>query len=96
MTRATLRFVDSMDAERLAALGTSCPDHFLRTKIRPLYVAWDPQRGDLAALKAALTAGLERYRNDYGAYYQPLPAAAIRRRGAMPIPPSSSSPGWAW
>src|SRR5580658_6306216 len=49
----TLRFVDSMDAERLAGLGTSCPDHFLRTKIRPLYVPWDPQRSDLPELKAA-------------------------------------------
>jgi rhamnulose-1-phosphate aldolase/alcohol dehydrogenase len=66
----TLRFVDSVDAERLAGLGTSCPDHFLRTKIRPLYVAWDPHRHDLAALKAALVAGLDSYRRDYSAYYQ--------------------------
>ena len=34
-----LRFVNSKDAARLAELGTSCPDHFLRTKIKPLYVA---------------------------------------------------------
>ena len=39
---AILRFVNSADAPRLAELGTSCPDHFLRTKIKPLYVAWDP------------------------------------------------------
>src|SRR5436190_5301579 len=37
-----LRFVDSKDAPRLAELGTSCPDHFLRTKIKPLYVALSP------------------------------------------------------
>jgi rhamnulose-1-phosphate aldolase/alcohol dehydrogenase len=66
---AIRRFVDSRDAERLAALGTSCPDHFLRTKIKPLYVDWDPQSGDFAALKATLAAGLERYRADYAAYY---------------------------
>ena len=36
---AILRFVSSADAPRLAELGTSCPDHFLRTKIKPLYVA---------------------------------------------------------
>ena len=36
------RFVNSHDAPRLAELGTSCPDHFLRTKIKPLYVDWDP------------------------------------------------------
>jgi rhamnulose-1-phosphate aldolase/alcohol dehydrogenase len=67
---AILRFVNSHDAERLAELGTSCPDHFLRTKIKPLYAAWDPQTGDVGALKRALSAGLERYRQDYAAYYQ--------------------------
>jgi rhamnulose-1-phosphate aldolase/alcohol dehydrogenase len=65
-----LRFVNSHDAERLAALGTSCPDHFLRTKIKPLYVSWDPQREDVDALKQKLTAGLEQYRADYAAYYE--------------------------
>ena len=64
-----LRFVNSKDAARLAALGTSCPDHFLRTKIKPLYVNWNPQAEDLAELKAKLTAGLEEYRKDYAAYY---------------------------
>jgi rhamnulose-1-phosphate aldolase/alcohol dehydrogenase len=64
-----LRFVDSKDAPRLAALGTSCPDHFLRTKIKPLYVDWDPRSGDVGALKAKLASGLERYRADYAAYY---------------------------
>jgi rhamnulose-1-phosphate aldolase/alcohol dehydrogenase len=65
-----LRFVNSNDAPRLAELGTSCPDHFLRTKIKPLYVAWNPQTGNVEDLKAKLTAGLEQYRNDYAAYYQ--------------------------
>jgi rhamnulose-1-phosphate aldolase/alcohol dehydrogenase len=65
-----LRFVNSKDARRLAELGTSCPDHFLRTKIKPLYVDWDPKSGDTAALKAKLAAGLERYRRDYTAYYR--------------------------
>jgi rhamnulose-1-phosphate aldolase/alcohol dehydrogenase len=64
-----LRFVNSKDAARLAELGTSCPDHFLRTKIKPLYVDWNPQTEDAAALKAKLTAGLEQYRKDYAAYY---------------------------
>jgi len=65
-----LRFVNSHDAPRLAELGTSCPDHFLRTKIKPLYVDWNPQREDLAALKEKLDAGLEAYRVDYAAYYE--------------------------
>lgn len=65
-----LRFVNSADAPRLAELGTSCPDHFLRTKIKPLYVDWDPQAEDLAALKAKLADGLAQYRKDYAAYYE--------------------------
>src|SRR3954471_9685276 len=64
-----LRFVNSKDAARLAELGTSCPDHFLRTKIKPLYVDWNPQTEDTAALKKKLAAGLEAYRKDYAAYY---------------------------
>ncbi|MDP3069266.1 MAG: bifunctional rhamnulose-1-phosphate aldolase/short-chain dehydrogenase [Opitutaceae bacterium] len=64
-----LRFVNSKDAARLAELGTSCPDHFLRTKIKPLYVDWNPQAEDAAALKAKLAAGLTAYRADYAAYY---------------------------
>jgi rhamnulose-1-phosphate aldolase/alcohol dehydrogenase len=64
-----LRFVNSSDAERLASLGTSCPDHFLRTKIKPLYVNWDSSSRDLNALRSLLTAGLEHYRSDYRAYY---------------------------
>jgi rhamnulose-1-phosphate aldolase/alcohol dehydrogenase len=65
-----LRFVNSNDAPRLAGLGTSCPDHFLRTKIKPLYVDWNPQTEDVAALKTKLKSGLEHYRKDYGAYYE--------------------------
>src|SRR5215831_11741576 len=65
-----LRFVNSQDGPRLSELGTSCPDHFLRTKIKPLFVAWDPATGDLEQLKAAISAGLIQYRKDYEAYYQ--------------------------
>jgi rhamnulose-1-phosphate aldolase/alcohol dehydrogenase len=65
-----LRFVNSYDAPRLAELGTSCPDHFLRTKIKPLYVDWNPQSEDVAQLKQKLSAGLEQYRKDYASYYE--------------------------
>jgi rhamnulose-1-phosphate aldolase/alcohol dehydrogenase len=64
-----LRFVNSKEARRLAELGTSCPDHFLRTKIKPLYVEWNPQAEDIAALKQKLAAALDAYRKDYAAYY---------------------------
>ena len=49
-----LRFVNSVDGPRLAELGTSCPDHFLRTKIKPLFVDWEPASRDVEALKNAL------------------------------------------
>ncbi len=65
----TLRFVNSLDAPRLAALGTSCPDHFLRTKIKPLYVAWDPQNDSIDDLKQLLVDGIDQYRADYATYY---------------------------
>jgi rhamnulose-1-phosphate aldolase/alcohol dehydrogenase len=65
-----LRFVNSVDGPRLAELGTSCPDHFLRTKIKPLFVQWDPASGDLGALDSAMVAGIEQYRTDYAAYYE--------------------------
>jgi rhamnulose-1-phosphate aldolase/alcohol dehydrogenase len=66
---AMLRFVNSVDARRLAELGTSCPDHFLRTKTKPLYVDWDPQNEDVAGLKQKLGDALAQYRHDYAAYY---------------------------
>jgi rhamnulose-1-phosphate aldolase/alcohol dehydrogenase len=66
---AILQFVNSVDAERLAGLGTSCPDHFLRTKIKPLYVDWNPQGQNLEDLKFKISTGLEKYRQDYADYY---------------------------
>ena len=64
-----LRFVNSVDARRLAKLGTSCPDHFLRTKIQPLYVDFNPAQDDFDSLVEKLNAGIEQYRLDYKAYY---------------------------
>ena len=70
VTNSVLQFVNSHDAKRLAEIGTSCPDHFLRTKIKPLYVEWDPQNEDFEALLSKLERGLVRYRQDYEAYYE--------------------------
>ncbi len=64
-----LRFVNSVDGPRLADLGTSCPDHFLRTKIKPMFVKWEPATGDADSLKAAISDGIVQYRKDYEAYY---------------------------
>ncbi len=62
------RFVDSKDAQKFAFLGTSCPDHFIRTKIRPMYVHWNPE-DDLASLRKAIDEALARYRKEYAEYY---------------------------
>jgi rhamnulose-1-phosphate aldolase/alcohol dehydrogenase len=65
-----LQFVNSVDGPRLAELGTSCPDHFLRTKIKPLFVNWDPASGDVEGLKTLIAEGIVQYRKDYAAYYE--------------------------
>jgi rhamnose utilization protein RhaD (predicted bifunctional aldolase and dehydrogenase)/NAD(P)-dependent dehydrogenase (short-subunit alcohol dehydrogenase family) len=64
-----LRFVGSLDAEALARLGTSCPDHFIRTKIRPLIVGWDPSL-PAGELRPRFEVALARYREEYRSYYQ--------------------------
>ena len=66
---AVLEFVNARDMQPLAALGTSCPDHFLRTKIRPLVVPFDPATGDIDAVLAGLSDQIETYREDYAAYH---------------------------
>ncbi len=63
-----LRFVNSKDAAALAHLGTSCPDHFIRTKIRPLFVPWEPN-DDLSGLKEQFLSALRAYRQEYSQYY---------------------------
>jgi rhamnose utilization protein RhaD (predicted bifunctional aldolase and dehydrogenase)/NAD(P)-dependent dehydrogenase (short-subunit alcohol dehydrogenase family) len=67
-TPQVLEFVNSAHAEQLAHLGTSCPDHFIRTKIRPMYLAWDPA-GEPAELDQLIEMALETYRAEYGEYY---------------------------
>jgi len=63
-----LQFVNSVNAKELAFLGTSCPDHFIRTKIRPLFVPW-PAGADLEALKKQISISLDEYREQYRGYY---------------------------
>ncbi|KIA86513.1 bifunctional rhamnulose-1-phosphate aldolase/short-chain dehydrogenase [Flavobacterium sp. AED] len=66
-----LEFINSNDLEKLAPLGTSCPDHFLRTKISPLVLELDPNEdlSDVEAIKAKLTPAFEAYRKMYSDYY---------------------------
>ena len=66
-----LEFIDSRDLERLTPMGTSCPDHFLRTKISPLVLdlAPDADLADVAQLKQKLSPQFESYRQLYKQYY---------------------------
>jgi rhamnulose-1-phosphate aldolase/alcohol dehydrogenase len=66
-----LEYINSNDLERLAPMGTSCPDHFLRTKISPLVLSLDPGEnlGDVAVLKEKLAPAFEAYRKMYADYY---------------------------
>ena len=67
-----LEFINSNDLAKLAPLGTSCPDHFLRTKISPLVLELNPDEdlSDVAAIKAKLTPAFEAYRAMYTEYYE--------------------------
>ena len=66
-----LEFINSNDLDRLAPLGTSCPDHFLRTKISPLVLGLEPAASleDVPAVKAALAPLFDDYRQMYTDYY---------------------------
>ena len=66
-----LEFINSTDLARLAPMGTSCPDHFLRTKISPLVLdlAADADLSDSKTLKEKLKPAFEAYRAMYGDYY---------------------------
>ena len=64
-----LEFVNSKAVDALAPLGTSCPDHFLRTKIRPLVLPFDPTSGKAEDIAAKLDDQLAAYRKDYESYY---------------------------
>lgn len=68
-SETVLRFVNSVRGKALAYQGTSCPDHFLRTKVRPLYVEWDPKNGTAEDLMAAFRSGMETYCVEYADYY---------------------------
>jgi rhamnose utilization protein RhaD (predicted bifunctional aldolase and dehydrogenase)/NAD(P)-dependent dehydrogenase (short-subunit alcohol dehydrogenase family) len=64
-----LQFVNSNWAAELAHLGTSCPDHFIRTKIRPLFVEWN-SASDIAEFHAAIRPAMKKYREEYRLYYK--------------------------
>ncbi len=64
-----LTFAGSRWAGALSRLGTSCPDHFLRTRICPFFVDWDPAAGTIDTLKSAIRTQVGDYRSEYRRYY---------------------------
>ena len=85
-----LEFINSNDLSRLAPMGTSCPDHFLRTKIAPLVMNLDPQEdlSDVKVIKEKVTPLFEAYRETYTEYYNTCKhpnSPAIRDRNPVII-----------
>jgi rhamnulose-1-phosphate aldolase/alcohol dehydrogenase len=80
-----LTFANSTWADDLCQMGTSCPDHFLRTRISPMFVAWTPQRESVDTLKERIRERAEQYRRDYAAYYSTFAeATSPAQRGSDP------------
>ncbi len=69
--KRVLQFINSNDLTKLAPMGTSCPDHFLRTKIQPLVLNIDANADldDLGAVKKSIEPDFEQYRKEYKDYY---------------------------
>lgn len=65
-----LTFAGSKWAKELSALGTSCPDHFLRTRVCPMFLDWNPSHDDVPTLKSRIPAELAHYRSAYTKYYE--------------------------
>jgi len=69
-SETVLDFVGGEKLAGLAALGTSCPDHFLRTKIWPLVLPFDAARDSIEQLAARVKPAIEAYRERYAGYYE--------------------------
>jgi rhamnulose-1-phosphate aldolase/alcohol dehydrogenase len=68
-TESVLEFVCGRDSKELSQVGAACPDHLVRTKVRPLWVDFDPESEGADELKARLREGVEAYRREYEAYF---------------------------
>ena len=65
-----LTFAGSKWSKELARLGTSCPDHFLRTRVCPMFLNWDPTKETVATLNARIQEHVVEYRASYNQYYE--------------------------
>lgn len=65
-----LKFVNGRDSKELSQIGAACPDHLVHTKMKPLFIDWDPSTKDVEALKAAIREGVETYKEEYKQYFE--------------------------
>nr|WP_255472973.1 bifunctional aldolase/short-chain dehydrogenase [Planomicrobium sp. CPCC 101079] len=65
-----LEFVNSQDAAALSQIGAACPDHLVHTKMKPLFVEWDPATKDAEQLIKAVSAGIAKFKDEYKAYFE--------------------------
>ena len=87
-TDVVMEYINSNDLERLAPMGTSCPDHFLRTKIQPLVLTLDKNEdlSDSNAILKKLEPAFEAYRAEYASYYNTCKKAnSPAMRDANPV-----------
>ncbi|KAA5824864.1 bifunctional aldolase/short-chain dehydrogenase [Algibacter amylolyticus] len=87
-TDVVMEYINSNDLERLAPMGTSCPDHFLRTKIQPLVLDLDKNEDltDTDAVLKKLEPAFEAYRKEYADYYNTCKKAnSPAMRDANPV-----------
>jgi rhamnulose-1-phosphate aldolase/alcohol dehydrogenase len=69
ISEEVLTFVCGRDSRDLSQVGAACPDHLVRTKVRPLWIDFDPENEGADALRARLRDGVARYREEYEAYF---------------------------
>lgn len=65
-----LQFVNSKNAAELSQVGAACPDHLVHTKMKPLYVNWDPQSESTEQLIEKVKAGVEQFKAEYKEYFE--------------------------
>jgi rhamnulose-1-phosphate aldolase len=83
-SKEVLEFLESSKLSELAQLGTSCPDHFLRTKVKPMLIDTAPN-APLEVVKERIAKLHEQYRKDYAAYYKKYAKKdSPKMRGADP------------
>ncbi len=65
-----LTFVNGRDSAALSQVGAACPDHLVHTKMTPLFIDWTPDADDAEGLQSAVLAGVQRYKEQYEAYFE--------------------------